>query len=75
LAKFSQELIGRYKERIVLKDAADDNHGMSSQDVNHRVTPKTTEMVQPILDGRKQDAILFLVVVEKRADVTRFAQL
>jgi hypothetical protein len=45
LAKFSQELIRRYKERILLKDAADDNHGMSSHDVNHRVTSKTTEMV------------------------------
>ena len=30
LARFSQELIRRYKERILLKDAADDNHGMSS---------------------------------------------
>jgi hypothetical protein len=30
---------------------------------------------QPVLDERKQDAIFFLVVVEKRADVTRFAQL
>jgi hypothetical protein len=35
LAKFSQELIRRYKERILLKDAADDDHGMSSPDVNH----------------------------------------
>jgi hypothetical protein len=45
LAKFSQELIRRHKERILLKDAADDNHGMRSHDVNHRVTPKTAEMV------------------------------
>ena len=45
LAKFLQELIRRYKERIVLKDAADDNHGVSSHDVNYRVTPKTAEMV------------------------------
>src|SRR5271168_355999 len=45
LAKFSQELIRRYKEGILLKDAADDNHGMGSHDVNHRVPPKTTEMV------------------------------
>jgi hypothetical protein len=45
LAKFSQELIRRHKERILLKDAADDNHGMRSHDVNHRVTPKATEMV------------------------------
>jgi len=37
LAKFSQELIRRHKERILLKDAADDNHGMGSHDVNHRV--------------------------------------
>jgi hypothetical protein len=45
LAKFSQELIRRYKERILLKDAADDDHGMSSHDINHSVTPKTPEMV------------------------------
>jgi hypothetical protein len=45
LSKFSQELIGRYKERILLKDAADDNHGMSSHDVDHRVTPKTAKMI------------------------------
>jgi len=45
LTKFSQEFIRRDKERILLKDAADDNHGMRSHDVNHRVTPKTTEMV------------------------------
>ena len=45
LAKFSQELIRRHKERILLKDATDDNHGMGSHDVNDRVTSKTTEMV------------------------------
>ncbi len=28
-----------------MKDAADDNHGMSAHDVNHGVTPKTTEMI------------------------------
>ena len=45
LAEFSQELIRRYKERILLQDAADDHHGMSSHDVNHCVTTKTAEMV------------------------------
>ena len=30
---------------------------------------------EAVLDERKQDAIFFLVAVEKRADVTRFAQL
>jgi hypothetical protein len=45
LAKFLQELIRRYKEGIPLKNAADDHHGMSSHDVNHRVSPKTAEMV------------------------------
>ena len=45
LAKFSQELIRRYKEGILLKDAPDDDHGMSSHDVNHRVPPKLTKMV------------------------------
>jgi hypothetical protein len=45
LAKFAQELIRRYKEGILLKDAADDNHGVSSHDVNHGVTTKTTEVV------------------------------
>ena len=41
LAKFSQELIRRHKERILLKDAADDDHGMRPHDVNHRVASKT----------------------------------
>src|ERR1700677_120953 len=45
LAKFSQGLIRRYKEGILLKDAADDDHGVGPHDVNHRVTPKTPEMV------------------------------
>jgi hypothetical protein len=45
LAKFSQELIRRHKERILLQDASNDNQGMRSHDVNDRVTAKTTEMV------------------------------
>jgi hypothetical protein len=45
LAKFLQELIRWDEERILLKDAANDDHGMRSHDVNHRVPPKTTEMV------------------------------
>jgi hypothetical protein len=45
LAEFSQELIRRYKERILLQDAADDHHGMSSHDVNHCVTTEMAEMV------------------------------
>jgi hypothetical protein len=45
LPKVSQELIRRHEERIVLKDAADDNHGMSPHDVNDCVTSKTAETV------------------------------
>src|SRR6202140_2016725 len=45
LANFTQELFGRYKKRIVLKNAADDDHGMRPHDVNHRVSSKFREIV------------------------------
>ena len=40
------------------------------EDVNGFVT-----RFQPVFYERQQDAIFFLVVIEKRADVTRFAEL
>jgi hypothetical protein len=46
LAKFSQELLRRHEERILLEDAPDDDHWMSSHDVNHRIAAKATEMVR-----------------------------
>src|SRR6202035_1496838 len=45
LANFTQELFGRYKKRIVLKNAADDDHGMRPHDVNHRVSSHSREIV------------------------------
>ena len=40
------------------------------QDVNGLVA-----RFQPVLYERKQDAIFFLVIIEKRTDVTRLTQL
>src|ERR1700683_2281492 len=45
LAKFPQKLIRRHKERILVKDTADDDHRMSPHDVNHRVASKLPQMV------------------------------
>src|SRR5580692_4078183 len=45
LANFTQELFGRHKKWIVLKNAADDDHGMRSHDVNHRVSSKFREII------------------------------
>lgn len=45
LAKFKQELLRRHIERIVLKDAADDNHWVRPHDVDHRVAPELAQMV------------------------------
>jgi hypothetical protein len=45
LTKFTQEFVRRDKEGILLKDAADDDHGMGPHDVNHHVTPKFSERV------------------------------
>src|SRR5476649_1253880 len=45
LAHFTQELFGRYKKRIVLKDAADDDHRMRPYDVNHRASSNVREIV------------------------------
>src|SRR5258708_1349269 len=36
---------GGTKKRIVLKYAADDDHGMRSHDVNHRISSKFREIV------------------------------
>src|SRR5579859_1779861 len=43
LTKLLKELIGRHKEGILLKNAADDNHWMCSHDVNDRITAKLPE--------------------------------
>lgn len=45
LAKLPQEFVRRNKERILLKDAADDDHRVGAHDVHDRITPKTPEMV------------------------------
>ncbi|HUA99052.1 MAG TPA: hypothetical protein VMA34_12045 [Terracidiphilus sp.] len=42
-AKFLQELIRRYKDRIPLQDATYDDHRMRPYDVNQHVAPKTSE--------------------------------
>src|SRR5579863_6174478 len=45
LSNLAQELFRRYKKRIVLKYAADDDHGMRTHDVNHRVSSHFREIV------------------------------
>jgi hypothetical protein len=42
---FSQELLRRHKERILMENASDDDHRMRPHDVNHRVSSKFREMV------------------------------
>ncbi len=42
----SVKLSNRYKERIVLKNAADDDHRMRPLDVNHRVSSEFRQMVR-----------------------------
>src|ERR1700730_1940970 len=44
-AKLSQKLLRRYKERILLEDAADDDHRMRPHNVNHRVSSKFRKIV------------------------------
>src|SRR5581483_7932052 len=43
--RFPQKFVRRNKEGILLKNAANDDHGMGSQDVNHRVTPELADVV------------------------------
>src|SRR5215467_5555453 len=45
-AELSQELLGRHKKRILLKNAADDDHRMCPKDVNHSVTTKLAKTVR-----------------------------
>jgi hypothetical protein len=40
-----QELFGRYKERILLKNATDDNQWMRPHDIDYRVSSKFRKMV------------------------------
>jgi hypothetical protein len=45
LTKFLQELVRRNIEGILLKDTADDDHGMGPHYVNHRFATKVPEMI------------------------------
>jgi hypothetical protein len=45
LAVFTQELLRRHEERILLENAADDNQWVRPHDVNHRVTAKFSKLV------------------------------
>src|SRR5215467_819303 len=44
-AELSQELLWRDKKRILLKNAADDDHRMCPKDVNHSVSAKFPKMI------------------------------
>ncbi len=44
-ANFSEELLGWHKERVPLKQASDDDHGVSAHDVYHGVAAKFGQMV------------------------------
>src|SRR5260370_18757416 len=44
-AKLAHELIRRHEERILVEDAADDDHRMSSHDVDHRVSSKLRKRI------------------------------
>ena len=46
LAQLLHELVGRYIERILLKDAADNNHRMCAHDVNDDLPAKLGEIVR-----------------------------
>jgi hypothetical protein len=45
LAKLTQKYLGRYKERIVIENAADNDHGMRPHNVHYRVSAKLAKMV------------------------------
>src|SRR4051812_38473475 len=45
VAKLAQKFLRRDKERILLKNAADDDHWMRPHDVNHRVSANFREVV------------------------------
>ena len=43
--QFPQELIRRYEERVLLEDAADDNHRVRTHDVDDDLPAKLGEIV------------------------------
>ncbi len=45
MAKFPQEFVGGNIERILLEDAADDDHRVRSHDLDHLVATKLIEMI------------------------------
>src|SRR5207302_7362064 len=45
-AQFPQKLIRRYKERVLLDDAADENHRVSSYDVNDKVAATLRQIIK-----------------------------
>jgi len=46
LAQLLHELVWRNEERILLKDAADNNHWMCAHDVNYDLPAKLGEIVR-----------------------------
>src|SRR5215470_4876487 len=67
-AELSQELLWRDKKRILLKDAADDDHRMCPKDVNHGVPTKLAKII------RADDSVLMAVpqVVHTRLELHDF---
>src|ERR1700691_525982 len=45
LANFPHKHFRRYKERILIEDASDDDHRMSPHDVDHRVSSELRKMI------------------------------
>jgi hypothetical protein len=45
-AQFPQKLIRRYKERVLLDDAADENHRVSSYDVDDKVATALRQIIK-----------------------------
>ena len=43
--QFTQHFVGGYEERILLQDAADNDHGMCSHDVHHHVGAKLGQII------------------------------
>jgi len=44
--QFPQKLIRRYKERVLLDDAADENHRVSSHDVDDQVAATLRQIIK-----------------------------
>src|SRR5882724_394750 len=45
-AQFPQKLIRRYKERVLLHDAADENHRVSSHDVDDKIAATLRQIIK-----------------------------